>query len=104
MTDAPANGSLASARVVKEEDAGVTKFLKLQTLTWVDPNGQQRLWNRCVRTGTGTGTHTAIPEPLLSVGVDPRQRLEFKKFGHPGILLLDDARAREASVRRRVGH
>ena len=41
---------LFSARVLSRTDVASTKWLKLQSITYQDPAGKQRLWDVCTRT------------------------------------------------------
>ena len=41
---------LFSARVLSRTDVASTKWLKLQSITYQDPAGKQRLWDMCTRT------------------------------------------------------
>ena len=41
---------LFTARVASREDIASTRWLKLQTIKYVDQNGKERLWDVCTRT------------------------------------------------------
>ena len=43
-------GELFSSRILSREDVASTRWLKLQTIQYVDQKGQQRQWDMCSRT------------------------------------------------------
>ena len=50
MCECDGKSPLFSAHVLSRTDVASTKFLKLQSITYQDPAGKQRLWDMCTRT------------------------------------------------------
>ena len=68
---------LFSARIIGRQDVASTRWLKLQTIEYVDQTGKQRMWDQCSRTtrvdsASVTGVDAVVILARLSSRNDPQ--------------------------------
>jgi hypothetical protein len=91
--------ALFTARVLGRKDVASTRWLKLQTIDYVDQNGETRLWDVCTRTTRAASTSASGVDAVVVLA-------RLRSRAAPDQVLCCCARVRacvRASVRASVG-